>query len=118
MFAFCKSFPGSCAQQFDRIDAESGNYRIFFACAEFFCLIDLVVETVKHEIQQIGNNRFCPFRFQQFHQMVIGGRGKFDEDFADDAHSRFGYFGNRNSVEIFDHTPAHLLKGKRVQMSG
>ena len=56
---------------------------------ELFNLEVLVVEAVEQEVQEIRDNSFGSFTFQEVYQVVIGSRKEFDENFADNADTRF-----------------------------
>ena len=110
VFGLLKGLPGGRAHPFHGTDAGFGDQGGFLAASQMLCLINLVIEAVEHEIQQVRNHGFCALRFQQFHQMVVGSRSEFHQDFPDDADPRFRRIRNRDSVKIFNDLTAHPEK--------
>ena len=114
MPALCKGFPRRCAEVFDGFDACLGKQRRLFAGAEFLRFVYLVVEAVEHKIQKIRHDGFRTLTFQKLHQMVVGGGGKFYENFPHNAYPRFYGVSYRYRVKFFDDLPAHFLERERV----
>ena len=82
------------------------------------CLVNLVVEAVQHEVQQIRYNGFSAFRFQQFYQMVVCCRGKFNQDLADNADTGLFLVCDRDTVKVFNYFTAHFAEGEVVRIDG
>ena len=78
-------------------------------------LVNLVVEAVQHEVQQIRYNGFSAFRFQQFYQMVVCCRGKFNQDLADNADTGLFLVCDRDTVKFFHYFTAHFAEGEVVR---
>ena len=102
----------------NRPDAESGDLCSLFACVQMLSLVNLVVETVEHEVQQIRNHSFRTFTFQQFYQMIVAGRRELHEDLADYADTGLLDIQYRNRIEITNDLSTHLAELRNADMLG
>ena len=108
-------FGGSrAAQPFNAPDSKSGKGGGLFAHAQIFRFVNLVVKAVEKKVDQVGNYRFRTFRLQQFHKMVVAGRGKFYKNFAYDAYAGFPFVRNFYLIKISYDLSAHFIKFKET----
>ena len=49
----------------------------------------LIVEAVQKEVQKIWNDSFGAFTLQKIHQMIIGGREEFYQNFSNYTYAGF-----------------------------
>ncbi len=107
MLAFLK-FLHCCAskEMFNRPNAQRGQAGRFFAGTQMLCFIDLVVEAIKHEINQVGNYSLCSFCLQKLNQVVIAGRGEFHQNLAYDTYTWFLDILERYLIKVSDNPAA------------
>ena len=79
---------GGTTQESKGANAKRRQSGVSLAHTEIFCFVNLIIEAVEHEVQQIGDDSFCPFRLQQLYQMVVCSRHKFDKNFSYNAYFR------------------------------
>ena len=89
MLACCKCFSCRSTEPFQNFDTKISCCGFFLVESKLFNLEVLVVEAVEQEVQEIRDNSFGSFTFQEVYQVVIGSRKEFDENFADNADTRF-----------------------------
>ena len=89
MLACCKCFSWRSTEPFQNFDTKISCCGFFLFESKLFNLEVLVVEAVEQEVQEIRDNGFGSFTFQEVYQVVIGSRKEFDENFADNADTRF-----------------------------
>ena len=95
---------------FNRPDAQGGNAGGFFAGAQVFRLVQLIVETVQHEIQKIRNHCLRALALQKFYQMIVAGGREFYQDLTDDADPGLFDVQDGNGVKIPDDIPAEAVE--------
>ena len=110
MTALLEFFHGSAAEPVDRLQSGVGEQSCGFFRSQILSLEVGIVEAVAEEVDQIRNNGFRPFFFQQFRQIVVGCRKEFYQDFSNNADSRLLLIGDRDIVEVADHRTADLFK--------
>ncbi|MNN35207.1 hypothetical protein D3C81_1490520 [compost metagenome] len=83
------------------------NHRIHIAQHFIFtplvCPVDRIVQTVEHEVQKIGNDRFTALCFNDLDNFIVGIRVKLDENFANYTHLWFRVFTQRQGFKIIHH---------------
>ena len=81
-----------------------------------FGFINLVIETVQKKVDQIRNDRLCTFGFEKLHQMIVGRRCEFNQNFPDDADTGFFLVCDRYRIKFPNHFTAYFAEGKVVHM--
>ncbi len=110
VLALCKLFRRRFAEHLQDFDAQVAEAGCGFFHAQLFRLEIAVVKAVEQEVCQVRNDGFGAFRFQQVHQIVVGGREEFYENFSDDAHLRLLFICDGQPVKVPDDFPAQVFK--------
>ena len=110
MTAFRKCLICSLTNPVDCLNTYISKECLGFLKSKIVNLEILIVEAVRHKVDQIRYNRLSAFSLQKFCKVVIGCREEFNQDLSYNTNTWFLLITDGNRVKIVYHFPAHLLK--------
>jgi len=110
MTAFCKCFVCSLSYPVNSFDAHISKEGLGLLETKVICLKVLVIEAVRHKVDQIRHNRLSAFSLQKLCKVIVCSRKEFHQDLSYNSYTRFLLVTDGNGIKIMNHLTAHFLK--------